>query len=614
MATKIEASPANAIRDLRTAENGASPLRARPLRILLVIDNASYLRLFDSAVHGLLERGHDVSLALNMPDFRTDALRSVTGGPRRPEILTAPPRRDRYTPVARRVRATMDYVRFLEPRFARAEYYRNKRRVTVLRTGAITGRASALRTLRQPWVDRAIKTLTWLEDAIPSASGVERFIEDHRPDVLLVTPLVLDASPQTDYVKSARALGIPSALCVASWDNLTNKGLMRVVPDSVIVWNETQRAEAVDMHGADPEQITVTGAQSFDRWFGREPSTDPDDFRRKVGLPPGRPFVLYVGSTSNIARAGVEEGFVRRWLEALRSSDDPSVVDLPVLVRPHPERPGSWYEGEIGPGEVRLWPPEAPVDVSNVTEESRRDYFDSLFHAAAVVGINTSAMLEAAVLDRPVLSVRAPEIAQAHEGTLHFDYLLPENGGFLHVAADFEEHAAQLAEAVRTPERSHERNARFVERFIRPNGVDRPANPMLIAAVERLAGAEPRPPRTPVAIRYPLWGVVRLYAGHLERRRMAARGKPAGRRLGRDVKRLSPRVRPYSRTLARALRDAGRRLERASDRRQERVKQSQVRSQASRSAAMDFGRRLLNPEGRADDRIPARYAGRDLSD
>ena len=65
---------------------------------------------------------------------------------------------------------------------------------------------------------------------------------------MLVTPLVELGSQQVDYVKSARRLGVRSALSVASWDNLTSKGLIRVLPDHVIVWNDAQRAEAAALH------------------------------------------------------------------------------------------------------------------------------------------------------------------------------------------------------------------------------------------------------------------------------------------------------------------------------------------------------------------------------
>ena len=61
-------------------------------------------------------------------------------------------------------------------------------------------------------------------------------------------------------------------------------------------------------------------------------------------------------------------------------------------------------------------------------------------------------MIEAAILGKPVLSLMTPDFAGTQEGTLHFRYLLPENGGFLRVASTLEEHAGQLAEVLRDPE------------------------------------------------------------------------------------------------------------------------------------------------------------------
>ena len=71
-----------------------------------------------------------------------------------------------------------------------------------------------------------------------------------------------------------------------------------------------------------------------------------------------------------------------------------------------------------------------------------------MHHSAAVVGLNTSAQLEAAILGRPVLTILAPEFADGQQGTLHFSYLLKEQGGFVDVAPDFEAHRRQLAAAV----------------------------------------------------------------------------------------------------------------------------------------------------------------------
>ena len=46
------------------------------------------------------------------------------------------------------------------------------------------------------------------------------------------------------FGKYPGATGIPAGVCVASWDNLTNKGVIRSDPDAVFVWNEAQRRAA----------------------------------------------------------------------------------------------------------------------------------------------------------------------------------------------------------------------------------------------------------------------------------------------------------------------------------------------------------------------------------
>ena len=120
-----------------------------------------------------------------------------------------------------------------------------------------------------------------------------------------------------------------------------------------------------------------------------------------------------------------------------------------------------------------------------MTDDARADFFDSLSHSAAVVGINTTAMIEAAIVGKSVLTVLSPEFAQ--ESTLHFDYLLEENGGFLHVAGSLDEHVVQLGHVLAEDAEGAERRRRFVESFVRPHGLDRPATPIFADAIEELA-------------------------------------------------------------------------------------------------------------------------------
>ena len=68
-----------------------------------------------------------------------------------------------------------------------------------------------------------------------------------------------------------------------------------------------------------------------------------------------------------------------------------------------------------------------------VDDASKSDYFESLFYSQGIVGLNTSAFLEGAVVGRPVHTILLPEYHENQEGTLHFHYLFQVGGGILQV-------------------------------------------------------------------------------------------------------------------------------------------------------------------------------------
>ena len=98
------------------------------------------------------------------------------------------------------------------------------------------------------------------------------------PTLLVVTPLVKIGSYQADYVKSARALRIPVVFPVFSWDNLSTKGLVHVMPDLVLVWNDRQRQEAIEDAAYSAADVMAVGAPRFDRFFDMQPQTTREHF------------------------------------------------------------------------------------------------------------------------------------------------------------------------------------------------------------------------------------------------------------------------------------------------------------------------------------------------
>ena len=515
-----------------------------PMKLMFLMDSPEYLRFYDTAIAELAARGHEVALAVMSSRDRKpvglEGLRAHAAGVR--VVGVVPAHDGMWGGIATGLRAVMDFVRFLHPTFAHAPALRARIKRKVLPRAYHW--LDAIPQLGPGAVQALLRMLATLERAIPVYAPIRDLLRTQAPDVLLVSPLVAAASEQVDWVKAARALGVRSAVGVASWDNLTNKGLLRIQPDQVLVWNDAQQYEARTYHDIPDDRIAVTGAQLFDRWFERRASTDRAAFCRWVGLPDDRPFVLFTGSSGFISESSAEVAFVRRWVQALRASNHPSVRDVNVLVRPHPYNCHAWEADPLKDvAGVAVYPRRAysPIDA-----DTRRDFFDSLFHAAAVVGINTSAMIEAAIVGRPVCSILAPEFAATQEGTIHFRHLLPENGGFLRLAATLNEHVAQLAGRLEDPAGSFEETQRFVKTFVRPHGLDRPATPLFVDALEDLGSRPaPRPRGLPVwapllwpvlwIAAAPAWMVDRLAAGPLPRaRRRAAWAQHRGGKLLRN--------------------------------------------------------------------------------
>ena len=464
------------------------------MNILFAMASAEYVRFYDETIQLLAARGHRVALAVNMQrDKKPVRLEHVDAADGRVVTLGLVPERvDVWAPIADGLRGIMDFSRYLHPRLASAPALRARMKRKALPRGFYF--LDAVRSLGVAGTRSLLKALTVLQRAIPSSRSVEAFLREHTPDVVLVSPLVDARSDQVELVKAAHALGIPVGACIPSWDNLTNKGFMRVQPDAVIVWNEAQKREAVEYHAVSPETVVVTGAQPFDRWFIRTPSATREQFCDRVGLPADRPFILYTCSSSFISISPAELEFVRTWIAALRANA--ALATMPILIRPHPYNFTAWAAAEFPdqPGVV-VWP---PGQYNPLEEESRNGFFDSLFHSAAVVGINTSAMIEAAILGRPVLSMLTKEFSRTQEGTLHFHHLLPENGGFLRLASTLDEHVAQLAHVMSHQDEARAETRRFVSSFIRPHGLDVPCTPLVADAIEALGRRGRRPvERTP---------------------------------------------------------------------------------------------------------------------
>jgi len=331
--------------------------------------------------------------------------------------------------------------------------------------------------------------LSLTEYLTPAARAIVEEVKLWRPDAVVATPVnERFSSADLEYLKAARALKIPTLLPVISWDNLTTKGYIHVVPDVLLAWNEVQAEEAVENHRIAPDAIRLIGAALFDKWFSEISPTPDRDFRASQGIPLDTRFITYLGSSHDLV--GDESWLVTELRRAL--DQDPAVREIPLVVRPHPANT-KIFEGFSMEGVYIV--PRATTLPS--TDSALQISYDTMHHASAVVGINTSAMIEALIVGKPMIAFLAPRYSHTQSETQHFRQLL---------AADAVERAETPLEFTRVLKRiltggdaQREKRRQFVERFIRPLGWTLSAGDAAADVIEMvcrgraetLAGAKP---------------------------------------------------------------------------------------------------------------------------
>jgi hypothetical protein len=162
------------------------------VRLLFFARHWAYLRNFESAIESLAQRGHHIHMAVSVTETlggRQMIERLVARYPRQLSMGDAPTQPDNaWAQLSRRLRLGLDYLRYLEPRYADTPQLRIRAEE---RTPAVVLALLRMRLFRSGWGLRLMAaTFRALERALPRVKEYEAFIASHRPDAVLITPLI----------------------------------------------------------------------------------------------------------------------------------------------------------------------------------------------------------------------------------------------------------------------------------------------------------------------------------------------------------------------------------------------------------------------------------------
>lgn len=454
------------------------------MNILFVSSSYSNYYAIDDIVRRLYQRGHAVTLILGMEQKETipdDAIQHLQSDI--PEIIIEPLKKRRILRnFTRYIREVLNYAHVLNNEDIRkwdvAKWFRFFPPFLWHIISSPLGR----KKLKDAGFQH---TLRFVEQKIPVDFAIRKQIQRFAPDIMVVMPLINPNSKENEYLRAAQRLGVPVLYSMVSWDNISSKGTFHGNPDYSVVWNEPLALELSHLHGIPHEKIFVTGAPRFDHLLdrGSDRMMSRSEFCLLAGLNETKDYLLYVGSTflvtNDYQKNADESDLILSIAKGL--ANDHRTKDVNLVLRPHPTN-SSFLEKlrSCAPPNVFIFPAKGELPD---TEEKRNLFHNSIFHSMAVIGVNTTAFLEASALDKPCITIKTKSSIETQQ--------LPH---FRHLAvADFLENALSVEDVIRIVtdlksggdahcEQRHE----FVRNFLRPKGIS--AVDTYVDMIEELGG------------------------------------------------------------------------------------------------------------------------------
>ena len=230
------------------------------------------------------------------------------------------------------------------------------------------------------------------------------------------------------FLREAKELGIPTTGMVRSWDNLTSKGIIRFVPDHLVVHNEIIKAEAVHYSFIDTNIISVIGIPHYDRYKKaydasrdhRASESTRSAFLHSLHFDMNKKLILFAPFGDRYIRDNTLDNKI---LETL------SEFDANVLVRLPPTDTVNFNGFKTRNANVQFYESGSSTwkggkKINEISKADEENLIQSLSFADVVVTGQSTIALDAAAFDKPIVIAAFDEEPRKYYDSVlrYFDY------------------------------------------------------------------------------------------------------------------------------------------------------------------------------------------------
>lgn len=218
------------------------------------------------------------------------------------------------------------------------------------------------------------------------------YFDQYHPDVIFTPAMMIDDDAQ--LAKYARRRGVSVVSLVRSWDNLTSKLFIRVVPDLLLVQNPIMRQEAMQLADIPSARIHVVGFPQWDHYVDPSWRWSKEVLAAKIGADPAKKWVTYFSGPflTTVLEQQDRGDHIRMAQEALRDR-----TDIEIIASIHPIAAKHLDASLQG---IRTVMPSHDLNFNIIDMQL---LMNLIRHSALTINHGSTITLEAAIFDRPIV-------------------------------------------------------------------------------------------------------------------------------------------------------------------------------------------------------------------
>lgn len=340
---------------------------------------------------------------------------------------------------------------------------RMKQRLEYFRYGNYA-RYIAMRTLNRALsqffpITRA--TIRFFEKFVPVNKNIADLLEKYKPDTVLLPDIVFPID--RIFMRAAKKKNYFVMGLVRSWDNLTSKGVVQILPDKMVVLNSVMKNEAMKYVGMKENKILISGSPQYDIYFNKKyPKISKKEFLAQLGIPEGKRLILCAPFFNDYTKSAIK--IINTLSDSINDGRLPG--DLHLLVRFRPNS-AEIPEGRLNPsGNFTISRP-CQLYFDNTGGLVKQDYeftesdvellFNSLYFSEVTINTISTLSIDAAALDKPVINVRfdaealCPRKHSVEQMVGHDHYEAIERSGGVALANSMEELIKEINDYLKNP-------------------------------------------------------------------------------------------------------------------------------------------------------------------